>query len=184
MTLEAQKARIIGRIWQAIAQSGLDTSAVPKSQLDQLVANVADGVMQEFDAILEEEGKAGAAPKAPADAAANAGDAAEQILWEGRPFMSLVERYIVTSERVRIVSGLIGKGTEDIEMIRLKDVDHTQGISERILGIGDITLHSADATRPTAVLRNVKDPEKVHEIIRRAMLNARKQHPFVFEQEM
>jgi hypothetical protein len=35
-----------------------------------------------------------------------------------------------------------------------------------------------------AVLRNVTDPDKVHEIIRRAMLDARKRYPFVFEQEL
>jgi hypothetical protein len=190
MTLEAQKARITGRIWTAIAESGVDVSALPKTQLDALVARVADGVMQEVDAMLDDEtkaaGPAGSAPNPLAAAAGSAktGDDAEQILWEGRPFLSLSERFVVTNQRVRIISGLVGKATDDIELIRLKDVDHTQGISERIMGIGDIVLRSADPSRPVAVLNNVKDPEQVHEIIRRAMLNARKQHPFIFEQEM
>jgi uncharacterized membrane protein YdbT with pleckstrin-like domain len=96
----------------------------------------------------------------------------------------LRERYIVTNERVRIITGLVGRNTEDIEFIRLKDVDHTQGVSERMLNLGDIQLRSADPSKPMAVLRNVTDPDKVHEIIRRAMLDARKRYPFVFEQEL
>ena len=204
MSLEAQKTRIAGRVWQALAQSGVNLAMVPKDQLEKVVNTIADAVMVEFDAMLAEmeapvesagqEPAADATPAAgavsPAIAAAEAGAAAapaaggEQVLWEGRPFLSLRERYIITNERVRIITGLVGRNTEDIEFIRLKDVDHTQGVSERMLNLGDIQLRSADPSKPMAVLRNVIDPEKVHEIIRRAMLDARKRYPFVFEQEM
>ena len=180
MSLEAQKTRITARIWQSIAQSGVDVSAVSRDRLDQLVESITAGVMQEFDAMLPEldlpQGAAAlATPKSEA-----AGE--EEVLWEGRPFLTLNERYVVTSQRIRIVTGLIGRVHEDIEMIRLRDVDHTQGIGERLLNIGDVLLHSSDATGPSVVLRNVADPEKVHEIIRGAMLAARKQYPYIFEQ--
>ena len=39
-----------------------------------------------------------------------------------------------------------------------------------MFGIGDIIVTSVDATEPRAVLRNVKHPEQVYEILRRAML--------------
>jgi hypothetical protein len=209
MSLEAEKSRIAGRVWQAIAQSDVNLSAVPKDQLEIVVNTITNAVMVEFDAMLAEmesptEGgtqTAGAgetagtaqAPSAaaavdPAVAAAQRSAApvagGEQVLWEGRPFMSLRERYVVTTERVRIITGLVGRNTEDIEFIRLKDVDHTQGIGERVFNIGDIQLRSADPSRPLAILNNVAFPDRVHEIIRRAMLDARKRYPFVFEQEM
>jgi hypothetical protein len=208
MSLEAQKTRIAGRVWRAMTQSGVNLAMVPKDQLAKVVDTIADAVMVEFDAMLAEMEapveSAGQAPVGDATSAAGAvspalaaaqrtaaaqGSAAapagdEQVLWEGRPFLSLRERYIVTNERVRIISGLVGRNTEDIEFIRLKDVDHTQGVSERMFNIGDIQLRSADPSKPMAVLRNVTDPDKVHEIIRRAMLDARKRYPFVFEQEI
>ena len=179
--IEESKKRIAGRIWQSIGQSGVDVSSVPKQQMDNLVSQIADGVMIEFDAILDEmEPSTAAAQRGPAQpaqpeqqsqplppalqaAAQPAGTWVEETLWEGRPFMSLVERYIITNQRVRVITGLVGRNNEDIEMVRVKDVDHTQGLSERILGIGDVALRSGDASRPDVVLRNVKDPAAVHE---------------------
>jgi hypothetical protein len=140
MSLEAHKTRIAGRVWQALAHSGVNLAMVPKDQLEKVVNTIADAIMVEFDAMLAEmeapvesagqEKAADATPAAgavsPAIAAAEAGAAAapasagEQVLWEGRPFMSLRERYIVTNERVRIITGLVGRNTEDIEFIRLK----------------------------------------------------------------
>jgi hypothetical protein len=204
MSLEAQKNRITGRVWEALAQSGVNLSMVPKDQLEKAVSAITSAVMVEFDAMLAEmtapvsdagQAAAGAGQPVPAAAAVDPAVAAaqsapvpaagdEEVLWEGRPFMSLREHYVVTNERVRIITGLVGRNTEDIEFIRLKDVDHTQGVGERMFNIGDIQLRSADPSKPLAVLNNVTDPDKVHEIIRRAMLDARKRYPFVFEQEM
>ncbi len=188
MTIQANRDRVVGRIWQAVAQSGVDVSPIPHNQMDKLVAGVADGVLHEFDAMLDEIGAPAAsstrAAGVPTAAPASAAPADEQILWEGRPFLSLVERYVVTNQRVRIVTGLVGRVNEDIELIRVKDVDHTQGVSERLLNIGDVQLHSVDASRPVAVLRNVTDPQAVHEIVRRAMLDARKKYPYIFAQEL
>jgi hypothetical protein len=183
MTVDQNKSRISGRIWQAIAQSGIETANIPRDRLNAMVGNIADAVLQEFDAMLDQvELPQGNTRRAATPIAA--GDHAEEVLWEGRPFLSLVQRYVLTSERMRIITGLVGRGYEDIELIRVKDVDHSQGISERMLNIGDVTLTSADPTLPVAVLRNVKDPVQVHETIRRAVLNARKRHPFSFQQEM
>jgi len=195
MSWEAQRTRVAGRIWQSITQSGVDVSAVPREQIEMLVNTITEGVLVEMNDLLEQvplppevEAARVMAPAEPAAAGPAAGSqgapGAEVVLWEGRPFLSLVERYVITNQRVRIINGLIGKSHEDIEMIRVKDVDHTQGVGERMLNIGDVFLRSGDASRPSAVLRNVPDPEQVHEIVRRAMLESRKQYPFHFQQEM
>jgi hypothetical protein len=192
MSLDAHKTRIAGRIWQAIAQSDVNLSSIPRDQLELVVNTITDGVMLEFDAMLGEMdepakgSKPGNPDTSPAQKTGNPAPSGEEeiVLWEGRPFLSLRERYTVTNERVRIETGLIGRGHDDIEMIRLKDVDFTQGVSERMLNIGDIQLRSADPSRPNAVLRNVTDPAQVHEIIRRAMINIRKRYPTIFAQEM
>jgi hypothetical protein len=180
MTIEQTRASVTGRIWQSIAQSGVDTSAIPREQLEKLVGTIADGVLISMNELLGQiDG-----PPAAASQPAGQSDIAEQTLWEGRPFLSLTEQYLVTTERVRITRGLFGKEREDIELFRVKDIDHTQGMSERMLNIGDITLRSGDPSLPEVVLRNVAQPEQVHEIIRRAMLDARERNRVGFRDEM
>ena len=167
------------RIWQAIASSGVNVSAIPKADLEKLVDSIAQGVLEEIDAVQQ------SALPPQLQKLGPEGDAAdEETLWEGRPFLSLVEYYIITSQRVRIITGLVGRGYENIELVRIKDLDWRQGAGERVFGIGDIIVTSVDATEPRAALRNVKHPEQVYEILRRAMLEARKKYHIIFQQEM
>lgn len=179
MSIDQTRAALTSRIWQAVAQSGVDTASIPSEQLDKLVGAIADGVLQTMNQMLDDVGAP--VPVAEGNAAA---PAEEQVLWEGRPFLSLGEYYSVTTERVRITRGLLGRDREDIELFRIQDIDHSQGLSERMLNIGDITLRSADASQPEVVLRNVSDPEQVHEIVRRAMLDARERHRVGFRDQL
>jgi hypothetical protein len=117
-------------------------------------------------------------------AEATQGAEGEQTLWEGRPFLSINEHYLVTTERIRITRGLFGKDREDIELFRLQDIDQTQKLGERMFNIGDITLRSADASHSEIVLHNIPNPLNVHEIIRRAMLDARQRYGVRFRDEM
>jgi hypothetical protein len=181
MSIEQTRANLIGKIWQSIAQSGVDLSSIPRDQIEKLVGAITDGVLLTVNDML---GDADPYPQAETVAPAAASGAEEQVLWEGRPFLSLTEHYAVTSERVRITKGLLGKDREDIELIRLQDIDHAQRMTERMLNIGDITLRSADPSHPEVILRNVPDPGQVHETIRRAMLDARKRYRVGFREEI
>lgn len=183
-SLEESKAKITARIWQSIAQSGVEVSAIPKEQMQVLVDSVANGVLLAIDDMLDDIGLP-ARGQAQAVAAVSEVDRPEEgVLWQGRPLLSLVENYIVTTQRIRIVTGLLGKEREDIELVRLQDIDHRQNFGERMLGIGDIIIRSHDPSSPEVVLRNVKDPERVHEIIRRAMLDARRRYRYTVQEEM
>lgn len=174
MTLEQNRARVVAAVWQAIAQSGVDLSSVPRDQQDRLVGAIADTLLPAVNQMLDE-----VAPPVSADVS---GD--ERILWEGRPFLSITERYVLTSERVRIYRGLIGRTVDDIELVRLQDIDFSQNAGERILGIGDIHLRGADVSTPETTLRNVHQPEEVRELIRRAWLDARKRYGVSFREQM
>jgi hypothetical protein len=182
MSVNEMQAKVKASLWKAVAQSGVDVSSVPQEDMDKLVNTMADGVLQEIDDMLgEASGKARSKTAAPVD---DDDDEAEHILWEGRPFLSLRLYYQITTERVRISEGLFGKEREDIELVRIQDVDHKQSITERALGIGDIFISSHDASQPDATLSNVSDPEAVHEILRRAVLRARKKHGMSYREEM
>jgi len=92
--------------------------------------------------------------------------------------------YRITSERVRLTEGLLGKEREDIELVRVQDVDHKQNLTERMLNIGDVYIRSHDPSHPEVVLRNVTNPMEVHEILRRAVLKARQKYNLSYREEM
>jgi hypothetical protein len=171
MSIEQSRAKLTGRIWQAIGQSGVSLDVIPRAQQERLVAAIASEMLITLDEMLDALDDSTGAPDA-----GGAGGGDEQVLWEGRPFLSLFLRYTVTNQRIRIRRGLFSRDIDDIELIRLQDVDLAQKLTERMVNIGDITLHSADKSAPTIVLQNVHEPERVHEIIRRAMLDARRRY--------
>jgi hypothetical protein len=178
--LEQIKTQARERVWKSIAQSGRPVNAIPPEELETLVDAILDGVMTLIDASLEDAGL----PGRQGDAVEAVLNSDEVILWEGRPFLSFLTHYQITTERVRIIRGLLGKDRDDIELIRIQDIDFEQSMAERALGVGDVLIRSADPSLPEARLNNVKQPEDVHEILRRAMLNARKRFRYSVQEEM
>ncbi len=182
MNVQDAKSRVVARIWQSVAQSGVSVSAIPKDQLDTLVDSITDGVLLAVDEALDDAGVA--ARQGAAASLAETATEGEKMLWEGRPFLSLVASYQITSERVRLIHGMFGKDRDDIELTRIQDLSLTQGLTERALNIGDIVIDSADPSTPQTELRNVTNPQQVHEILRRAMLEARKRFRYTIQEEM
>jgi uncharacterized membrane protein YdbT with pleckstrin-like domain len=185
MAIEKIRAQMIGAIWQAVAQSGIDLSMISTPDQEKLVAQIADKLMVTMDSLLQESA-AEVQISSVIDEPEAAGTAVveETVLWEGRPLLSLVETYRVTSERLKIIRGLVARNVENIELIRIQDIDFKQGLSERIVGVGDITIHGQDASSPIITLRNVTNPEQVYEILRKAWLEARKRYGLQFREYM
>ena len=82
------------RIWQAIAGSGVNVSSIAKADLEKLVDTIAQEMLEEFDEVV---GQSAVPPQLQA-VGSRPGDvpAEEEVLWEGRPFLSLVEYYVIT----------------------------------------------------------------------------------------
>lgn len=177
MTIEQTREKIVGSIWQAIAQSGVDLSTVPHDQQEKLVESIANSALMSLNSILEEVPKPPTITDEPIDTR-------EEKLWEGRPFLSLVETYLLTSERIKITKGFLGRDVENFELIRVQDIDLSQGLSERILNIGDISIKGHDTSHPEVILRNISKPDEVYEILRQAWLTARKRHGLQFREYM
>lgn len=182
MSLEEVRARIKARVWKAVAQSKLDVSALDQETMESLIDLVADAAMSEADQQISKSVALSSEASAADDALLD--DNKEDILWEGRPFLSLVLHYTVTDERIRITEGFLGKARENVELIRIQDIDYKQSLSERMLNLGDINIRSHDPSNPAIQLKNIKDPDAVYEILRRAVLAARKRHNFTYREEM
>ena len=174
MAIENLRAQMIASVWQAIAQSGVDLSGVPQEQQEKLVGKVADTLLVTMNQILDEQAPLERLPAAAPAVMEESATDGEKVLWEGRPFMSLVESYQITTQRLRIVRGLLSRNIENVELIRIQDMDFKQGISERMLNIGDIALRSVDSSDMNFTLRNITKPDEVFEILRKAWLEARK----------
>jgi len=184
MSIDQPKTKVVARIWQSIAQSGVSVSSIPQDQLNTLVNAVADGVLVAVDELFEDAGLPSRQYAEQALGASLKTDEEEQVLWEGRPFLSLVTFYQITNQRVRIVRGLLGKDRDDIELIRIQDLDLNQSLGERFLNVGDILIKSSDPTLPEVKLNNVRFVTEVHEILRRGMLDARKKYRYSVQEEM
>ncbi len=186
MSVKETQERMRAAIWQAVAQEEIDLGGLPKTTLEPLVELVTNAAMVELDRQLGQslQTSQNAAESPEMGEPAKEGEPEEEILWQGRPFLSLVTSYVITSERVRIIEGLVGKSREDIELIRIQDMDQSQTVSERLLNLGDILIHSHDRSHPVLVLRNVPDPQTVHEILRRAVLRARERYRLYYREEM
>jgi hypothetical protein len=176
MSVEKTRAQVIGSVWQALAQSGVDLSSIPQEEQTTLVNKIADHVLVSVNELLDDFQEA-----APIE---EPREGEETILWEGRPFLSLVEKYVLTNERLKLVRGMFSRAVENYELVRIQDIDLSQNMSERMMGIGDITIRGADSSEPQIVLRNIPKPEEVYETMRRAWLEARKKHGLQFREYM
>lgn len=73
-------------------------------------------------------------------------------------------RYIVTTERVKINLGLISSKTHEYRIPDIQSLATSQGMIERLLGYGTITVHTASNTR--IEWRSVPGYEDVAQTIR------------------
>ncbi len=123
----------------------------------------------------------GGAPAAAAPVAARAPavEDEERELWTGspdsvlEPLTSRSTKYMLTSERIRVQTGMIGKKAEQLELFRVKDVKVTRNLRQRARGCGDLEVVSSDKTTPELTLSSVKDPDQLAEQIRKAAREAR-----------
>jgi len=103
----------------------------------------------------------------------------EKTLWEGRPsdlgdqiktglLMNNV-RYKITSQRLIVTTGLVGKKSEEVELVRIKDIAMEKTVMDRMMGVGTIIVYSSDPTTPEVRLEDVKEVEKVKDLLRDAV---------------
>ncbi len=177
MELEQVRNKIKAAVWQAIAQSGINLTPISSDDQNRLVDAITAQMFVVMDEVI------GSDTDDQLTRLALTGED-EQVLWKGRPLLSLVEYYVITNERIKVVKGLLGKDYENYELIRIQDIDFAQSVGERILDIGDIRIKGADPSHSEIVLRNIKNPHEVYELVRKAWLEARKKYGLIFREEM
>ena len=82
-------------------------------------------------------------------------------------------RYRLTNQRLFAQTGLIAKNLEEVELFRVKDVTLSQGVIDRMLGTGTVTVLSTDDTAPRLELAGIRDPMAAKGALRTAFRAAR-----------
>ena len=74
-------------------------------------------------------------------------------------------RYQLSDDRLFLSVGFFTIKDDEILLYRIRDITTTRTLWQRIFGVGTVTVVSSDKTMPTLVLKNVKDPVFVKELI-------------------
>ena len=76
-------------------------------------------------------------------------------------------RYALSEDRLFISEGFLNIKDDEVLLYRVRDIDTRRSLWQRIFGVGTVTVMSSDKTMPTLVLKNIKDPVFVKELIHR-----------------
>ena len=76
-------------------------------------------------------------------------------------------RYRLSEDRLFLSVGFLNIKDDEILLYRVRDIATTRNLWQRLFGVGTVTVVSSDKTMPTLVLKNVKDPVMVKELIHR-----------------
>jgi membrane protein YdbS with pleckstrin-like domain len=81
--------------------------------------------------------------------------------------------YVVTNQRVRVISGIFGKDIQEIELFRVKDTAANQSFFLRLFSLGTITILSGDERHPRIVLSGVPRAVELREKLRQEVMTLR-----------
>ena len=82
-------------------------------------------------------------------------------------------RYALSEDRLFISVGFLSIKDDEVLLYRVRDIDTNRSLWQRLFGVGTVTVISADKTMPSLVLKNVKDPVFVKELVHRQVEEAK-----------
>jgi uncharacterized membrane protein YdbT with pleckstrin-like domain len=94
-------------------------------------------------------------------------------MWLARWWTTRTTVYELTTQRLKIHRGILTRRLEEVELYRVKDYVLEQPLFLRMLGLGNLTLVSSDATTPALMLRAIANVSTVREQLRTAVQSER-----------
>ena len=74
-------------------------------------------------------------------------------------------RYALSEDRLFVSVGFLNIKDDEILLYRVRDIDTSRSLWQRLFGVGTVVVASSDKTMPNLVLKNIKDPIMVKELI-------------------
>ena len=82
-----------------------------------------------------------------------------QYLWKDRKrFLGMplsFTRYAISEDRLFLSTGFFSIQDEEILLYRIRDINTSRTLWQRLFGVGTITVSSSDKTMPKLVLKNI-----------------------------
>ena len=75
-------------------------------------------------------------------------------------------KYVLTTERLRVTTGILSTMTHDLELRRVRDSIILRPFWARLAGLGDVQIMSSDASTPRVTLQAIRDPDGVQSKLR------------------
>jgi uncharacterized membrane protein YdbT with pleckstrin-like domain len=92
-----------------------------------------------------------------------------EYIWKDRKrFLGMplsFTRYALSEDRLFLSVGFFSIKDEEVLLYRIRDISSTRTLWQRLFGVGTITVSSSDKSMPTLVLKNVRKPLDVKELL-------------------
>jgi uncharacterized membrane protein YdbT with pleckstrin-like domain len=74
-------------------------------------------------------------------------------------------RYALSEDRLFLSVGFFNIRDDELLLYRVRDITTRRSLWQRLFGVGTITVVSSDKSQPTLVLKNIKKPLMVKELL-------------------
>ena len=74
-------------------------------------------------------------------------------------------RYALSEDRLFLSVGFFSIRDDELLLYRVRDITTRRSMWQRLFGVGTITVVSSDKSQPTLVLKNIKKPLMVKELL-------------------
>lgn len=97
------------------------------------------------------------------------------ILWSDRKRWTFLRlpwtftKYTCTAEKFIVESGIFSTKEEEIRLYRILDLTLERSFWQRIFGLGTICCDTVDKSSPRLVIKNIKNPRNVKELVSEAV---------------
>lgn len=78
-------------------------------------------------------------------------------------------QYMLSEDRLFLSKGFLNVTDDEILLYRVRDISTSRNLFQRLLGVGTVTILSSDKTCPTLVMKNIKDPVAVKELLHKSV---------------
>ena len=82
-------------------------------------------------------------------------------------------RYSLSEDRLFCETGFLNIKADEVLLYRVRDLELTISLGQRIFGVGTVCVHSSDQSIPHLDLKNVKHPREVKELIHKHVEEAK-----------
>lgn len=91
------------------------------------------------------------------------------LIWKDRKrYLGLplsFTRYSLSEDRLFLSVGFLSIKDDEVLLYRVRDINTSRTLWQRLFGVGTVTVISSDKSTPTLVLKNIKNPMQVKELL-------------------